>query len=126
MRNFFKPEDFESLLYNELSEQNHIQACNIANIKLNILTKSWPAVYKYSDDSKWITNEESMSAKDERFFDFDQKARLAFVEEIVKEQCKHEPNQLEPTMFLTRDGWQYQKVKCIHCGIELVAEWKAK
>lgn len=89
--------------------------------KLNELIESWPVVYKYSDSPNWMPNDKPMSEKDGRFFSFDQKARLAFIEEIVKEPCKHEPRRWANIC----EGETFEPI-CFHCGVELKATWSEK
>jgi hypothetical protein len=53
-------------------------------------------------------------------------ARLAFIEEIVKEDCVHEA---KFKVAVTDKGMWKQEVvgiNCKHCGVELVATWSAK
>ena len=121
MKDFFNPHDFAtSLEYSDMC--SWAEASALANEKLNALIESWPTVYKYSDSPNWMTNEKPMSEKDEIFFSFDQKARLAFIEEIVKEPCKHEVNELEK--YRDYDG--SIKNFCKHCKVEIVVTWSAK
>lgn len=122
MKNYFKTEDF-------LTDGNFFTAGDaalIANEKLNILIKSWPIVYgtetKYSglgcgpiNYNHFIT---SLTTH---------KARLAFIEPIIKTICIH-----EPMSYVYSVGAQIAEVprdlkaKCVHCNIELVATWSEK
>ena len=76
--------------------------------------QSRPVVYAFKNKAGWDT----FDKKDNNEY-ATHKARLMFIEEIVKESCKHEPYK----NTLTR---AYQSVDCKHCGVELVADWKVK
>lgn len=107
MKNYFKPEDFEHLA---MSDYYPIEiAAELANKKLNTLIESWPVVYIASKDSAIYFREQTGNTH---------KARLAFVEPIVKEPCKHEPT--------WTNGGTESLEKCKHCGVELIATWSAK
>jgi hypothetical protein len=85
------------------------EVCTIAE-KLNKLIESWPSVFSgESYNDKWIDCETMHTTKT---------AKLAFIEEIKKECPKHEP----------QSGWYMMPnpVKCKHCGIELLVEWREK
>lgn len=107
MKDFFKPEDFSGTggVIPEIAEI----MSGIANEKLNALIKSWPVVY--IDPSDKIVISDLQGPKDTH------KARLSFIEEIVKEPCKHEPQDLHT---------YGPRIYCKHCGVELIADWKAK
>lgn len=110
MTNIFKPEDFDDNAggYGPYCEQH----AELANKKLNALFESWPVVYvRPGPKMGFVASSLYLNERDTHV------ARLAFIEEIVKEPCKHEPD------FL---NWGYERQKCKHCGVELVAEWKAK
>lgn len=120
MKNFFKPEDFKNLP--EYAE--HL--ANTANQKLNALIESWPVVY--GSEQMCVSNE--ITPIKEKQWRLNQcvtgfvpenthKARLAFIEEIVKEPCKHEPKQVIGT---ENAMW----AECAKCGVELVPTWSAK
>jgi len=112
MKDFFKPEDFQGQDFFTLYRCEEM--AKAANEKLNKLIESWPVVYGYSTKSvaPWSADRCNSDTH---------KARLAFVEEIVKEPCKHEPDLLE--MF-QKSG--LQNSKCKHCGVELQATWSEK
>lgn len=87
--------------------------------KLNALIDSWPVVYTHSAFEKpgyWGPIEQSQ-------YDDTHKARLAFIEPIVKEPCKHEPAsdrlKKDPMLSLV-------STKCLNCGVELKATWSGK
>lgn len=117
MKNFFKPEDFQGT-YGHYQKELHEEYCRIANKKLNELIESWPVVYGYGEtpmaSSLW-----NMNGPERERGPHTHKARLAFIEKLIKEPCKHEPD-FQKT-FGT-DGSCY----CKHCGVELIPEWKAK
>lgn len=111
MKNFFKPEDFNDVL---ITHHRPIpkHAAEIANEKLNNLIESWPVVYGHG----W--NFESPTPS--RYWQWRKDghthtARLAFITELPKEPCKHEP------MFL--NGSAAMVPKCRYCGVELQATW---
>lgn len=103
-KEFFKPEDFPNVigLRDEAAED--------ANKKLQKLIESWPRVYGQKGNSLEGFQSWEMS-------DSTHKARLAFIEPIVKEPCQHEPD------FI---NWGYKNPKCKHCGVELIAKWEEK
>jgi hypothetical protein len=111
VKDFFKPEDFFSLC-----EQYYAyEVCNQANEKLNKLIESWPVVEGVMPRDDFWPGRMTNSGE------FTHRARLAFIEEIKKEPCKHEPTWSDdPTVSIV-----YQ-AKCKHCGIPLEAEWRAK
>lgn len=78
-------------------------------LKLNALIESWPVVYGTKDN-----NGQHFHENPNGNYNPTHKARLAFIEEIVKE-CKHEPNVLNQKL----GGWF-----CKTCGVEIYAEWK--
>lgn len=114
----FEPSDF---LRNDKSLGDHIRSIEMsdkANKKLAEIKESWKAemlkdaVVVYGNTNTWTTT---------KFGDNDKcKALLIQVEPIVKEPCKHEPSTMGSYEGL------YYLPKCIHCGVELVAEWKQK
>lgn len=115
MKDFFKPEDFED--YDSYLRYN---LCRDVNEKLNKLIESWPVVY----GNIFISNDGSAFDVGSvwnitKLNDKTHKARLAFIEEIKKEPCKHEPSK-------TRLDFGGIPISiCVHCGVELqVAEWR--
>lgn len=115
MKDFFKPEDF-SLCMSGLSYEQRQEIAKDANEKLNKLIESWPVVYCTKLDSEDLNH---WTASEKMHIPIDtHKARLAFVEELLKEPCKHEPDH--------RRTWQNEdgtrKYYC-RCGVELKATW---
>lgn len=106
----FKPEDFKGSYYHN---QPRVLGA-FARRANEILQKEialWPVVYSMNHQLAWF--------KDDSDSRLSRRARLAFIEPIVKEECKHEPtNDLSGSLWI--------KQICKHCGVELVAEWKAK
>lgn len=102
----FTVEDFRFI-----NEENlpHYAAAEIANEKLAKLIESWPVVYGYGGGN---VNWSQWNDKPYRH-----SARLAFIQKLPTEPCKYKPD---------RDLLDSGIPKCIHCGVELVAEWKAK
>ncbi len=96
------------------------------------LIESWPVVrgYKSASDGMMYWHEHLMNDT--------HKARLAFIEEIVKEPCKHEPEMFEiqqgfkgglwnkPMEILSQQNGKLIGNKCRHCGVELQATWTEK
>jgi hypothetical protein len=106
MKDFFEVKDF---IYKSTLDYDQGQvAAAIANKKLNEIIQSWPVVYgqlpvsgfSWTGPKQWYDTH---------------KARLAFIEEIVKEPCKHEPT--------IHRGLGYI---CKNCGVELQATWSEK
>lgn len=107
MKNFFKPEDFEFP-----AEGANLHVANICNEKLNEFIESWPVVYgsvgAIPKPYVWSINKITTDTHS---------ARLAFIKEIKKEPCKHEPD---------NRGWvsEYDGfVLCKHCGVKLKSVW---
>lgn len=100
MKDLFEPEDFCDIDFAAMD-----YAADVANKKLNKLIESWPVVYQFGNS--WLPLNGT---------DATHKARLAFIEEIKKEPCKHEPE----------DGWFMlsSPTKCKHCGTQLQITWK--
>lgn len=141
MKNFFKPDDFKNEVgdicttaKNQLSEYgkfNLDEPCKIlaeiANAKLEKLIESCTIVYTK------ITLEGPMTGTCEQFKmpHHTHKARLAFIEPLLREPCKHEPIRTAPAYtynpHLHIAGISNpSKSHCKHCGIELIATWNAK
>lgn len=124
MKNFFKPEDFGNdhvlniqIRHNTISIQD---AAKTANEILSKLIESCPVVYLNDYRSvyagiRFISTELTNTNTHQ--------ARLAFIEEIKKEECKH-----YPTEHWTGDYASELRpvVKCKHCGVELQATWSEK
>lgn len=120
-RLIFKPEDFDPKT--ELADDgqelcSYQWASRKANEKLKKLIQSWPVVrgYKSASDGLMYWHEHLMN--DTHI------ARLAFIEEIKKEPCKHKPMAITKTLngVTTIVG----NTICQNCNIEIVAEWKPK
>lgn len=108
MKNIFNVEDFDfrgcfSVL------QYQIRAKTIAQKTIEKLIESWPVVYGENlvDESLWSTRHDKNHDCC--------LARLAFIEELPKKGCEHEPIQ-------TRGGHQFI-YNCKHCGAKLKATW---
>lgn len=88
MKDFFTAEDFSEYIseYAAARDTVAIDMAARANRKLNKLRSESLVVYKYSDSPNWMTNQKTLSEKDEIFFSFDQKATLMFVENISPEK----------------------------------------
>ena len=114
--NIFTAKDFAKNDPEVISADKYLHneyAAIIANEKLNKLIESWPVVYGWYPPTypqgTWTSSETIHSTSTHT-------ARLAFIEEIKKEPCKHEPKVTEGiTSYLPY---------CKHCGVKLVAEWK--
>lgn len=127
MKNFFKPEDFRS--GHPDKPESYVdahKAAKIANEKLNKLIESWSVVY--GKNNQWDITD----GRPDSYLGCTHKARLAFIEEIPKEQCKHEPISLLGKGYSQEISYRGDiseflfSSKCKHCGVELVAEWKEK
>ena len=116
MKDFFKPEDFE-LIKADIPGTNFLSplgACRVANAKLAKEIESWTVVYgKFDEEIGSIVRCNKSEATHIGY--------LAFMKEIKKECPKHEPS---------GPGWSsdkpYEHCVCIHCGVEIVPEWKPK
>jgi hypothetical protein len=127
VKDFFKPDDFAKVNGTDI----HIDHCNYVNRKLNALIESWPIAYSTTpkkESSSWYFHDNN---KFEAFQTH--KARIAFIEEIKREPCKHIPihilKKMHQSEVLTAgkvgfdffDGWE-----CRICGVELEANWDEK
>lgn len=95
MKNLFKPEDFVKGINYSLGEGNYIalqNVVNIANSKLNALIESWPVVYYSSHNALGELKGSAGLIIGSHQNGDTHKARLAFIEEIVKEPCKTRPS----------------------------------
>lgn len=87
--------------------------------KLNKLIESWPVVFSRANDNKsawWPQNPGR---------DINVKARLAFIEEIEKQPCKHESQVFINTAHWTQYTLDAYNIKCKHCGVQLKIKWEA-
>ena len=118
MKDLFKPEDFES---QTVWAPHSRSLAYIANKKLNKLIESWPVVY-----GSFGENQVSRTFGQVKVLGDTHTARLAFIEEIVKEPCKHEPSRVTSfQMAVDVSGNEYfrHRTTCQYCGIELEAKW---
>lgn len=93
-------------------------AAFMANEKINKLIESCPVVYGGDPKRNYKLWTEVKIGGDTH------KARLALIEELKTEECKHEPDS-----FITQLGGRMVSpfhTTCKKCGVELVAEWKEK
>lgn len=106
MKAFFHASDFD---VKHITAYNFTEvSARIANNILNKHLESCPVVYaSKSQGWQWTETKNDLDTH---------KARLFGVEQIKKD-CKHEPDWEEEGT-----GRPY----CIHCNVELVAEWRAK
>lgn len=107
MKDIFSPEDFVIVgAENTYSAMKKTMA-KIANEKLNKLIESWPELFMIYDvtSDRFMINQEKHTHK----------ARLAFIEELPKELCKHEPR-----------GFNASGFECKYCGVDIVANWEEK
>lgn len=122
MKYIFEVEDFDDLYSGVNISQDHatnklnisVCAANIANEKLNALIESCPKVYCNADADGILFEWQQDSYPGATHV-----ARLAFIKEITKEPCKHEPKY--NMMIEIGDSKEY--FTCKHCGIELKATW---
>jgi hypothetical protein len=132
MKNLFKKSDFN---FSDIPfAQSALDvAVNQANKKLNALIDSWPVVYSNLAPTQygWLHHKIETHTR---------KARLAFIEPIIKEACKHEAEAFEFTV--TTEGFLKHGApntfhrdkattlvygnKCKHCGVDLQATWTEK
>lgn len=135
MKNIFKPEDFSYLTGYQKDKAE--KAAKLANEKLNKFIESWPIVYgKYNCMPQGGVSDWIYRTTNRQYDKHTHTARLAFIEEIKKEPCKHEPE-----IILGNEGFKvswpvpfqpniykqiFVKVKCKHCGVELQAPWSER
>jgi hypothetical protein len=110
MKALFKPEDFEPPYGKDIAPSI---AAELANKKLNELIESWPVVYRSQ-----IPEYDDWGNK--KMLGHTQKARLAFIEPIVKKECEHRPK------FTASHKGMLFKNTCEKCGVELTATWSEK
>jgi hypothetical protein len=113
VKDYFTKHDFEITATMAIPYVFEVCA-HIANEKLNKLIESSPVVYCDNEYTSWS------QLKSPTFSD-KKKARLMFIEEIVKECVKH-----EPIKFQYDEGHLAMNPICAHCGVELVAFWSVK
>ncbi len=128
-KDFFKPEDFifgeDGSPFEGIAKLFGLKekASDFANEKLNKLIESWPVVYGITEDAN-IPRLASLEWEFMKRPKDTHKALLAFIEEIKKEPCKHEPNF---TQFAIDEKYKTNlPLKCKHCGVELQATWSPK
>lgn len=111
-KELFKPENFRHIVHKEI-EQQMADHCNAI---LQREVEKWPVVLQYKEGitSHWNTVD-VLGRPDNPTHT----ARLAFIEEIKKEPCKHEPKR-----NFQNGAEMLPEPKCYHCGVKLVAEWK--
>lgn len=78
--------------------------------------ESAPVVYAIQDNNLWAEDKNVVTSL--HFLNF-KMARLIDIQEIKKECVKHEPKNFEEYTI----NW---KIICKHCGVELMADWRAK
>ncbi len=126
MNYIFKPEDFALSVNANLqrAEELRLYNCEFVNRRIKEVIETWPEVrINRASDGK-INNMTTVLDYAEQHKSFwTHKARLAFIEEIPKEPCKHEPE-----MFRDAKGYYIAKYVCQFCGVKLdyKAEWKEK
>ena len=126
MKYLFEPHHFEDVRgFKEVDSQTLDIIAKLASLQLDKIVQSWPVVY----GNNFISNDESAFDIGSvwnitKLNDKTHKARLAFIEEIPKEPCKHEPvrDAFGGFMFLQT----LQAFTCKHCGVELQATWSEK
>lgn len=119
----FKPEDFHRYWMGKESACSPAQAAETANDILNKYLESCPFVYGikntyFIEENTFYNFDWQSRAKEERTH----VARLAFIEELPKEPCKHEAN---VNIHLGTSS-RIIESKCKHCGVDLVISWKEK
>lgn len=123
MRDIFKPSDFYAVTFVVDAKL----AADAANEKLNKLIESWPVVYFSSHNAIGELKGSAGLIIGNKQLGDTHKARLAFIEEIKKEPCKH-------TVASHRAGngpWvlntEYDgSFVCEKCKTKLEIQWKEK
>lgn len=116
MRKIFKPEDFV-YIWDDRAGSYQEASAKIANEKLNKLIESWPVFYCSEPDDK-----ENSFLYVKRFKENcdTHKVYLAFIEEIPKEPCIHEPYiKYHPDAVGVYPNYS----ECQKCGVKLKATW---
>ena len=111
LTDFFKPEDFDNGI-------GCYKAAEIANAKLQELVESWSMVYTRIILDGPMTG----SCEQLKMPHHTHQARLAFITELPKEPCKHQP--VKKLLYEIGDMQIYYE--CAHCGVELTATWEEK
>lgn len=109
---FFKPEDFIGA---DLTINPEETSARQANAKLSAALEAAPRVYAGISRTTWT---------DETWNSDKFTARLFNIEEIKKECEKHEPKYIES--YTRNSDERLFDTVCKHCGVELIAEWRAK
>lgn len=94
-------------------------ASEVANQIFAKLIESWEVVYGSKIPATGLMQWDPQPSMGDTH-----QARLAFIEEIPKQPCKHLPDSKEG--LIRGPGLMVFSAKCKHCGVELVADWRAK
>lgn len=114
MKPFFKPEDFDEIMYDLHNKRiGHYQLAEYVNTLVQELVDASPVVYYKNieilkDNYCWIENNIHFATK---------KARLMFIEEIPEKECEHK--RIDSIRF-TDVG------RCFDCGKEMIKDWRVK
>lgn len=110
----FKPEDFN---FPETMSAAYLpdRAASLANEILQREIEKWPVVVQMEPQTNYGWYEEREHYREQ----YKRIGRVAFIEEIKKEPCKHEPKR-----NFQNGAEMLPEPKCYHCGVKLVAEWK--
>jgi len=113
----FKPDDFTSYKYPS-NERPSVAFARCANELLDEHLAKCPVVYGLVNErtEKFDWSEFIYDG----FAKATHKAVLFNIEELVKEECKHEPTHV----FIGPDTGHWS-TQCKHCGIKLKATWEA-
>ena len=99
----------------------HLMSAEQAAEQANAIAESWPIIHVRIDDGGIDWGWENIPMSTHR-------ARLAFIEKIEKEPCKHEPMEWKITANMS--GITLFKTICKHCRKEIEAElsveWREK
>lgn len=115
---YFKAEDFQiENVFGDSKLAIEQKVAMIANEKLYSLIQLWPKYYCKESLGTYHT------FTIERFKDSTHIFRIAFIEPIVKEQCKHRVKQMS---WVEENGVELFHARCEMCGAELISEWKVK
>ena len=118
----FTEDDFKNLNYGAHTRPSAAYV-EYANEKLKKLIETCTVVYGFANKHGWYEPDTESNEYATH------KARLAFIEEIKKEQCAHEPSRITTVQLsVDQPGNEYytHKTRCQLCGCELVADWKVK
>jgi hypothetical protein len=125
MKKIFQPSDF---MFTGLEPK---EAADIANAKMEKLMSEWPTWYadkSMREVSPTIQDEKNHVAISSNFRNSYYQFKMAFIEPIKREPCKHEPVLFSVNAVYRPNGPvpEDENYKCKHCGVSLEVTWTEK